>query len=263
MTCRDEYTEDGIFIRTESGLTEVPTDIPSGAKQVALQDNRMTSIRKNTFSKLSECTRLSVNDNMLNEIAAGAFSGLMNLYVLDLYNNDLRDIRPDMWMGLTSLKQLSLGNNELEDLPSGAFMGLANVVKLSLAYNDLKQIRGDMFEGLFALEDLYLHSNDITSLESGAFMNLPHLDWLLLGYNEMETLEMRAFLDPTCPGRHPSEMFISLERNPMNCGGNLCWLKEAEKNYWIELDYGTASPVTCANYPSGTNWRDIKLNCTY
>ena len=32
VTYRDEYTEDEIFIRTESGLTEVPTDIPSGAK---------------------------------------------------------------------------------------------------------------------------------------------------------------------------------------------------------------------------------------
>ena len=96
MTCRDDYTEDGIFIRTDSGLTEVPTDIPSGAKQVTLQDNRITNIHKNAFSKLSECTRLSVNDNMLNEIEGGAFSGLMNVYVFDLYNNDLRDIRPDM-----------------------------------------------------------------------------------------------------------------------------------------------------------------------
>ena len=199
---------------------------------------------------------------MLNEIEVGAFYGLMNLYMLHLYNNDLREIKAGMWMGLISLKQLSFGNNELEDLPSGAFMGLANVVKLSLAYNNLKNIRGDMFEGLFALEDLYLHSNDITSLEPGAFMNMPHLDWLLLGYNNLETFEMTAFLDPTCPDNHPSEMFISLERNPMKCDGNLCWLKEAERNYWIELDYGTASPVTCANYPRGTNWRDMKLNCT-
>ena len=43
VTYRDEYTEDEIFIRTESGLTEVPTDIPSGAKQVTLEDSRITT----------------------------------------------------------------------------------------------------------------------------------------------------------------------------------------------------------------------------
>ena len=104
VTCRDDYTEDGIFIRTESGLTEVPTDIPSSAKQIALQDNRITTIHKNSFIELSECTHLIVNDNMLNEIEVGAFYGLRNLYMLHLYNNDLREIKSGMWMGLTSLQ---------------------------------------------------------------------------------------------------------------------------------------------------------------
>ena len=262
VSYRDEYTEDGIFIRTRSGLTEVPTDIPSGAKQVSLQDNRIAVIRKNAFSELSECTRLFMNDNWLNEIEAGAFSGLINLHMLHIYNNDLKEIRSDMWMGLNFLKRLSLGNNELEDLPAGAFVGLNNLEELSLAYNDLKQVRGGMFEGLFALQELYLHSNDITSLEPGAFTNLPHLNWLLLGYNDLETLEMRAFLDPSCPDKHPSDMFLSLEWNTMQCDESLCWLKEAERKNWIELDYITVSPVTCGNYPRGTNWKDINLNCT-
>ena len=47
--CRDEYTEEGYFIRTMSGLTEVPADIPDEATQVYLQDNRITIIRAESF----------------------------------------------------------------------------------------------------------------------------------------------------------------------------------------------------------------------
>ena len=165
----------------------------------------------------------------MNEIEAGAFSGLMNLHRLNLRNNDLKEIRADTWMGLPSLKELFLGSNKIENLPSEAFMGLTKVVFMHLANNDLNQIRGDMFEGLFALEDLYLHGHDI-SLEPGAFVKLPYLNWLNLETNKLETLKMRAFLDPTYPDKHPPKIFVPLGANPLTCDEKLCWLKEAKKN---------------------------------
>ena len=264
MACRDEYTEDGQFFRTESGLTEVPTDIPSGAKNVTLDWNNITTIRKNAFSEFSECTWLSVHGNDLNEIEAGAFSGLINLHKLELTVNVLKEIRPDMWMGLMSLKELSLGLNDLEDLPPGAFVGLPNVVKLCLAMNYLEQIRGDMFEGLVALEDLYLLGNDIKTLEPGAFMNLQHLKALFLGWNHLETLEMKAFMDPTSPNKHPPEMILSLSGNPMKCDENLCWLKEAQRNNWIDVDgpLSIGPPLSCPDFPGDPYLRDVNLDCT-
>ena len=120
-----------------------------------------------------------------------------------------------------------------------------------------------MFEGLFALEDLHLDNNDI-SLEPGAFVNLPCLNWLNLESNKLKTLEMKAFLDPTCPDKHPSKIFVPLGWNPLKCDEKLCWLKEAEQNNWIEVDHGIHSPVTCGSYyPSETYWRDVNLNCNY
>ena len=258
----DEYTEEGHFIRAYAGLTEVPTDIPSGAKRVSLYVNRITTVRKNAFSELSECTELYLNENELNEIEAGAFSGLVNLEILYLDNNDLKEIRPDMWIGLSSLKQLSIAINEVEDLPPRAFMGLTKLEELTLNYNDLTRVRGETFEGMFALKVLYLYDNDIASLGPGAFMNLPHLYWLLLGSNNLETVEMRSFMDPSCPDEHPTDLAALLESNPLQCDERLCWLKEAESKNWITPDILQFAPVTCVNYPGETYWKDVNLNCS-
>ena len=258
---QDEYTDEGHFIRIYASLTEVPLDIPSGAKRVSLNDNRITVIGKNEFHKLFECTGLILYDNRINQIETGAFSGLGNLHVLNLNNNDLKQIRSDVWVGLSSLKWLSLDLNELEDLPAGAFVGLNKLEELTLAYNDLQQIRDRTFQGLPALKRLFLHNSDITFLEPGAFTNLLHLKWLDLESNDLETLEMRAFLDPSHPYKHPTDLYLEVESNPLLCDERLCWLKEAERKNWIELDYISPSPGKCANYPKDTYWIDINLNC--
>ena len=54
--CVNEYTGGKRFTRVDCGLTEVPTDIPSGAREVDLVVNRIRTVDDGPFSQLSRCT---------------------------------------------------------------------------------------------------------------------------------------------------------------------------------------------------------------
>ena len=64
------------FYRTDSGLDEVPSDIPPEATEVYLQDNKITELKTGTFSHLMQCTKLYIYSNSITTIEGDAFSGM-------------------------------------------------------------------------------------------------------------------------------------------------------------------------------------------
>ena len=75
VRCRDEYTEDGDFYRTESGLKHVPDGIPDDAKEVYLSDNAISTLSAGAFLGLFQCTDLDLTANSISKIEEGAFKG--------------------------------------------------------------------------------------------------------------------------------------------------------------------------------------------
>ena len=82
VRCRDEYTDDRDFYRTESALTQVPDDIPDDAKEVYLSNNAISTLSAGAFSGLSQCTDLDLTDNSISTIDEGAFTGKKRVYWL-------------------------------------------------------------------------------------------------------------------------------------------------------------------------------------
>ena len=114
--CEDYYRQsDGLFVRTKSGLTQIPGDIPSSARTVHLSRNKLTKLNVNVFAHLSRCTLLQVNNNSIAEIESGAFNGLVSLRWLNLEHNKLVELEASMFKGLPSksLETLYLGYNEI------------------------------------------------------------------------------------------------------------------------------------------------------
>ena len=177
---KDDYTESGEFYRTYSQLTEVPADIPDEAKEVYLYGNQITELKRGSFSRLQNCTKVDVGTNTIVTIETRAFRGLRNVKKVNLYLNRLQEIREGMWKGLLSLRTLILSNNNIRSLAPGSFLGLVRLEYLSLWSNDIHEIKGDMLNGLVSLKTLLLGENKLNTITPGSFVNLPSLQALKL-----------------------------------------------------------------------------------
>ena len=224
VVTRNEYVG-GIFYRTDSRLVEVPSDIPSEATEVYLEDNKITELRTGTFSHLTQCTKLYIHSNLIRTIQGYAFTGMLRLEILYLYYNKITFLQKSMFNGLASLTSLNIQSNLIETLPDGCFSDLVRLNILNLGDNKLSEISGNFWLGLSALKQLHLHYNNITTLKPGDLDYLPKLDWLSLYMNPLTTLSHTIFNPSAYPvtNRHPGQIKMAL--GLMKCDSSLCWLK--------------------------------------
>ena len=75
--------------------------------------NRLSSLPKLVFIKLSQLRTLELNKNRLVEIPGLAFHGLKNLRILKLKRNSLRFLMDGAFYGLESIEQLQLDRNQV------------------------------------------------------------------------------------------------------------------------------------------------------
>lgn len=81
------------FRRTNSGLTEIPDDIPSDVRLVFLDNNLISNVSAHSFSHLASCTDLSLHNNDISDIQDGAFWGLKSLQKLWLQGNSISELK--------------------------------------------------------------------------------------------------------------------------------------------------------------------------
>ena len=68
----------------DSGLTEVPKDIPAQAKKVYLFENHLEEVNPGAFKHLSYCTELWMEGNQLKIISKEMWKRLVSLKFLHL-----------------------------------------------------------------------------------------------------------------------------------------------------------------------------------
>ena len=189
---RDEYTADRKYYKSYFGLTAVPTDIPTDALSVEIDNNRITKIEANAFSQLSQCTRLSLLHNQISEVEPGAFNGLIALNLLSLESNQITALEVGTFDGLTALEFLYLDRNRLEKINANIFSGLKRCTVLRLNNNRIGEIESDGFAGLRNVTHLFLLSNRLTMLKVGMFNGLV-VDILAFRNNDISSIEDYAF----------------------------------------------------------------------
>ena len=171
VRCRNEYTANNTFYRTDQGLTDVPENITQEAKEVYLYGNKITQLLKNTFSHLYECEELHLHKNKISEIEAGAFNGLLEVKTLWLHINLLKKLTPNMFTGLSKCTELSLYSNNISRIDVQAFHGLRNLKKL------------------------WLNTNLLTGISPKLFVNLPRPLELSLGFPHNNNPDNQFFCD--------------------------------------------------------------------
>ncbi|KAK7481393.1 hypothetical protein BaRGS_00027349 [Batillaria attramentaria] len=166
------------------------------------------TLANHTFAALHQLQWLSLHDNRLQGLQAGAMAGLAQLTFLEMSNNQLQldhnTYPPGVFSPLTSLLELRLIDNDdrLEgEYPNNVFTPLSRLQTMSIdTFSDTEF--GSAFEGLVhirtlhfgdhcklksfqnstlaafrnsSLEEIYLNANGLTAIETCAFCSLPHL----------------------------------------------------------------------------------------
>ena len=173
------------------------TQLASVTGTFNLEDDNIQSLNPGDFSGLTALDKLWLNDNALTSLPAGVFSDLEALKSLDLHDNALSALPDDVFSGLTELTYLSLSGNALSALLDDVFSGLTKLTYLSLSGNALSALPDDVFSDLTALESLYLSRNTLSALPDDVFSNLTALTYLSLSRNALSALPDDVFSDLT------------------------------------------------------------------
>ena len=175
------------------GLHSIPGNLSTNTYVLDLHQNKITSIKSDTFNNLAKLKVLYLHQNKIASIKSDTFNNLTNLYRLDLDNNDISVIEDNNFNNLPNLEHLYLHENRITSIKSNTFNNLSNLNRLDLDHNYISVIEDNNFNHLPKLEILYLHNNTITSIKSDTFSNLTNLKKLWLRSNPISVVEENAF----------------------------------------------------------------------
>ena len=119
---------------TNQGHTSIPTDIPSDAYRIELNDNQLSSLGANAFSSYTSLSQLYLEDNEITTIDATAFSSTV-ISTLKLARNKLIEF-PDLIAISGTLTYLVISDNDFTTMPSDR-CNLPNVYKFTMENMEL------------------------------------------------------------------------------------------------------------------------------
>uniref|UniRef100_A0A8C6UE25 TIR domain-containing protein n=1 Tax=Neogobius melanostomus TaxID=47308 RepID=A0A8C6UE25_9GOBI len=164
-----------ILSLSNNRLISVPTDFVglTSLKQLDLQWNNVTALKKCTFVGLSKLEILNLQGNSISELGNAFQSSLPNLKVLQLNQNKLTIIRKREFSGLRSLTNISLDQNQIKLWRRALQMNeLRKDALHTVCFNDLGKLRK------LNLDNNHIKYVDCSPLEEPPFMNLSSLETL-------------------------------------------------------------------------------------
>ncbi|XP_032437378.1 toll-like receptor 13 [Xiphophorus hellerii] len=121
-------------------IEKIPKDIPTDAVSLNLNNNWMQKINEGDFSGMSKLRTLDLTSNQIAHVDQGSFIDLMFLQTLCMGNNKLNVLTSNMFQGLHNLTVLFLNNNGIQVIHTRAFQFLTSLQTLDLGNNRLRQI---------------------------------------------------------------------------------------------------------------------------
>ncbi|XP_072937799.1 uncharacterized protein [Epargyreus clarus] len=173
-------------------LERIP-QIPISLGELNFAHNNLTEIKANTWPAMNALLRLNLSHNQIGDNLAGdAFSGLLTLQALDLSYNGLTRPPWEALNTLSSLQYLYLQHNNLTSLSKSAFGNLPTTFQVDLSHNQLADIAPRSFAGLQQLLDLSLSGNRLRHVPNEAFKGLVALRKLDLSYNFLQKIDNKT-----------------------------------------------------------------------
>uniref|UniRef100_A0A8C4RRE9 Zgc:113307 n=1 Tax=Erpetoichthys calabaricus TaxID=27687 RepID=A0A8C4RRE9_ERPCA len=193
-----------------NNLTEIPSPLPSGLKQLRLAYNRINKIGPGVLDNLKNLTLLLLHRNQLKVIGEADFKGLQSLILLDLSHNSLTEFPAYL---PPSIQQLYLSNNSLTALPGNCLINFKNLQYLRLSHNKLTNdgLPSTVFNTSVIVE-MDLSYNHLTSIP----MVHESLQYLFLEANIIEAFNTSSFCRKVGPVSFSKMKLLRLDGNRLS-----------------------------------------------
>ncbi|VBB28104.1 unnamed protein product [Acanthocheilonema viteae] len=185
-------------------------------EQLALNNNKLTSIQTLTFSSLRNLRQLSLAGNTINMTTERSMNDIPTLEILSLARNRLQQLSKATFVNLNNLEQLDLSYNQLrtfdftflaQSLVNVKHLDLSHnriitinlhpakrtLMHLNLAHNQLQSIGKNMLYDFGQLKVLKINHNELIEIQSNAFAMCTWLTELDLSYNHLRILHKGLF----------------------------------------------------------------------
>ncbi|XP_066559350.1 lumican [Amia ocellicauda] len=193
-----------------NNLTDIPSRLPGGLKQLRLAHNKIAKISPEAFGNLHNLTVLLLHGNQLKTIGEADFKGLHSIILLDLSHNHLEEFPKNL---PPSVRQLYVSNNSLSALPAGCLAGFDSLEYLRISHNGL-QDKG-IAEGVFnvsSIVELDLSYNQLTSIP----LVPESLQYLYLEANLIQEFNVTSFCRSVSPLRFSRMRILRLDGNRLS-----------------------------------------------
>ncbi|XP_064594961.1 leucine-rich repeat-containing protein 15-like [Liolophura sinensis] len=210
-------------------LTSIPEQLPLGLHFLYLDANNIQSLHEDIFTDRSKLLTFSVKGNQLHHISAKHFNKMSDVTKLYLDNNNLTEIEDFTFKSLGKLQKLFISRNPLKKLSRYSLFGLRQLKFLELAFVTTDVDIDDMiFSKTPNLSTLELqYSSDLAQKICNSqiiLKTLTNLTDLNLMSAELSTLS------PLLQEELPNLEQLQLADNKWHCDKALLWL-----NHWMRL----------------------------
>lgn len=144
-----------------------------------------------TFNKLTNLTRLFLNNNMISVLYSGMFDSLQKLETLQLRGNSLSYLPSLIFQNMQKLQELDLSFNNISSLSGNVFQNNSLLRVFLMQGNMISDLPVEIFAHVNSLEELNFQNNHITKLEHGVFPT--SLQKLILKNNRLVQLSSGCF----------------------------------------------------------------------
>ncbi|XP_065682230.1 leucine-rich repeats and immunoglobulin-like domains protein 1 isoform X4 [Hydra vulgaris] len=224
------------LVLNENFITELPANSFTKYKhlrELFLYKNFISKIHKDAFNGLQKLTELSLHSNRLTFFENGTFSSLKNLRRLYLFTNYIKSIDNGVFQGLDKVETLFLHENLLRTIPEGTFAHMEQLQILTLYRNYLQVLFNGSLKGMFRLNTLYLQENKLKVIENGSFsecVNLKKLQHTIIFFSrQLAHNHLTSITKDMFTGTKVSEIYLEynrLKEITTSSFGNLPFIKK-------------------------------------